>query len=395
MKNIITVLKKELTRVIKSRRTLIMLLMPGVLIYVLWSLMGSAMQSTAMTSEEEAKADTYNIFAINIPPVISEGISELGYSFDYITADKTEIEAQMDLLIAGDIDLVLVFDESFVDIINNGGKPSVDSYYNPYISKSEQAFNVFSTTMGVFRNAKIAERLTAIGISIDVFENSAVQVFDENKAAGGMIAQFLPMVLIMLLFSGCMGVTTESIAGEKERGTIATLLSTPVKRWEIAVGKIAALSILASISAVSSFLGLVLSLPRLLGTNESLFSFYGFGEMLLLLLIIMATVLVITGAMSLISSFAKNVREATMLTTPLLMLGVLVAIINMVVGMPPNVAFFLIPLYNASASIASVLSFEVNSINFLVTIISNIVCVAIFVYLLTKMFNSEKVMFSK
>ncbi|MFQ7035420.1 MAG: ABC transporter permease subunit [Candidatus Borkfalkia sp.] len=52
-----------------------------------------------------------------------------------------------------------------------------------------------------------------------------------------------------------MGIAPESIAGEKERGTIATLLVTPIKRSELVVGKVLSLSALSSLSAISSFIG--------------------------------------------------------------------------------------------------------------------------------------------
>lgn len=71
-----------------------------------------------------------------------------------------------------------------------------------------------------------------------------------------IFSSMLPMLLMIFLFTGCMSVAPESIAGEKERGTIATLLVTPVKRSHIAIGKIIALSIIALLSGISSTLGI-------------------------------------------------------------------------------------------------------------------------------------------
>ena len=204
-----------------------------------------------------------------------------------------------------------------------------------------------------------------------------------------------PMLLIAFLFSGCMAVTPESIAGEKERGTMATLLATPIRRSEIAIGKITALSVLALISGTSSFIGLIFSLPKLIGVGVSILSIYGIGEIALLFLIIMSTVLVIVGAMAMASAFSKNVKEATMLITPLMILGMVTGMLSMFVSAPTSFLFYLIPLYNASASIASVLAFETVMINLVVTTLANILYVIGFVWLLTKIFNSEKIMFAK
>ncbi|MCK7484352.1 MAG: ABC transporter permease subunit [Bacillus subtilis] len=66
-----------------------------------------------------------------------------------------------------------------------------------------------------------------------------------------MLSTLLPMLVVMFMFTGAMAIGPESIAGEKERGTIATLLVTPVKRREIALGKVFSLGVLSLISAAS------------------------------------------------------------------------------------------------------------------------------------------------
>jgi len=204
------------------------------------------------------------------------------------------------------------------------------------------------------------------------------------------------MLLIALLFSACMAVTPESIAGEKERGTIATILATPVKRRDIAVGKIVALSALASISATVSFLAVILSLPKIIGGSMgSILSVLGAGNILLLFLIMITTVLLSVGVMALISSFSKSVKEATMMITPFMLVSMVVGLLNIFVGTPASFVYYLIPIYNTVASVGSILSSTVNAANLAVTVISNIVYVGAVVYFMTKIFNSERIMFSK
>ena len=102
----------------------------------------------------------------------------------------------------------------------------------------------------------------------------------------------LPFLIIVLLFSSCLSIASESIAGEKERGTIATLLITPVKRSSIALGKIFAISVTAFVGAIANFIGLVAALPKLVaGANLSM-SMYNVGSYVGLLLII-ATIIII------------------------------------------------------------------------------------------------------
>ena len=393
MKNIITIMKKELLRVFKSKRMMISLLLPGVLIFVMYTFMGDAIMNQVTTDEERAKADTYIVHVVNLPNEFKEGIADAGYNFEYTDISAGEVLGARELLKSGDVDLVLVFDENFVAKSFAGGdKPALMAYYNPYEAKSDYAYNrVFLVALNIYKEAVIQARVG----DIDYFSASVGFEFNENSANASMMAMLVPMLLLIFLFSGCIAVTPESIAGEKERGTIATLLATPTKRSEIAIGKILALSILALISGISSFLGLMLSLPKLIGSNASLFSIYSFGEIALLFFIILSTVLIIVGLMAVVSSFSKNVKEATMLVMPMMILGMVVGLLNMFISAPSSFLFFLIPFYNASAAIASVLSFEIVAVNLAVTVISNILYMVGLVFLLTKIFNSEKIMFSK
>ena len=126
---------------------------------------------------------------------------------------------------------------------------------------------------------------------------------------------------------------SESIAGEKERGSFATMLVTPVKRSHIALGKILSLSAASLISAACSFAGVVLSLPKMFQSEGSGLNFsaasYGVSDYLLLLLVIIATTLVIVALMSLLSTLAKSVKEATSYAGPLMIIILVAAMSNM------------------------------------------------------------------
>ena len=89
----------------------------------------------------------------------------------------------------------------------------------------------------------------------------------DKDITGKIFSMLFPMLLMTFIFSACTSLAPESISGEKERGTLTTLLVTPVRRSEIAIGKILALSILALLSGLSSFTGTALSLPKLMAMS--------------------------------------------------------------------------------------------------------------------------------
>ena len=141
------------------------------------------------------------------------------------------------------------------------------------------------------------------------------------------------MILLIFIFSGCMTIAAESIAGEKERGTLAKLLVTPTRHSSIAFGKILGLSVIGLLSGLSSFLGIMLSLPKMvqgMTQSDSVSALiYGPKEYLMLFLVIISTVLVVVGVLSVVSSFAKSVKEASLYATPLMIVASLLGLSSM------------------------------------------------------------------
>jgi sodium transport system permease protein len=227
--------------------------------------------------------------------------------------------------------------------------------------------------------------------------NQVQTELDENQLMGTVLSQLMPMLIIMFLFSGAMSIGPEAIAGEKERGTIATILITPIKRKELAMGKILSLSVLSLLSAVSSFLGIILSLPKLINQQDANMAIYGFNDYLLIFLVLFSTIFVIIGIISILSAFAKSVKEAGSYITPVYILTILVSITSSFSNnQDPSIYRFFMPILNSVESLRAIMTFSPNALMYtLITVASNVVYLAIFVAVLNKMFNSEKIMFAK
>lgn len=123
---------------------------------------------------------------------------------------------------------------------------------------------------------------------------------------------------------------------------------------------------------------------------------YGIQDYLVLLLVILSTVLVIVAVVSIVSAFAKNVKEATGWVTPIMVVSMLLGVTSMVESLcKTEPVWFLIPLYNSVQCMNGIFSLNTDMVNIAVTVASNVLYAGIGVVVLTKMFDSEKVMFSK
>ena len=396
MKNVITVFKKEFYRVMSDKRLIFTtILLPGLAIYVMYSFMGGAI----LNEYEDVQDNEMKVYVENLPVEFSDYLDTLELNVVYSDYVASEHDELLNSILIGDIDLLLRFPVTFESDIDNGILSDIFTYYNPGEKYSEAAYHKYMNELNAYRLTIAYERY---GEEFIVFttdsDNDEHIIIDEEKAIGQGFAMLLPMLIIMFLFSGAMSIGPDSIAGEKERGTIATLLVTPVKRSEIAVGKVLSLSIISLFSATSSFIGIMLSLPKLLQMEDSGVSIniYGIGDFIMLFTVLLATVLVIVGIISIISAYAKTIKEASMLILPFYFLSIVMGMSTMFSGeASSDILIYLIPLYNSIQIIISILTFEVNAAQFILTIISSLVYVSVFIIILNKLFQSEKIMFSK
>ncbi len=395
MKNsIMTVMKKEFTRFFTDRRmVLTTLLMPGLMIYLLYSFMGSGLSSQFGSSEDYVT----NIYVEHLPDSLRT-LSDSGLPAEFHNISGNEIDQALEALqnTEDGYDLVAVFPEDFdaevvaYEVASGEEAPAVKLYYNSTDTDSQSAYNMMRELLDTYESS------LANKFDVNPGEETYDMATDEDLSAQ-VFSMMVPMLLMIFLFSGCMAVAPESIAGEKERGTIATLLVTPVKRSHLAIGKIISLSVIAILSGLSSFLGTMLSLPKLMGEQENVnASVYGIEDYALTLLVILSTVLVIITIVSIISAFAKNVKEATGWVTPVMIISMLLGVTSMIESLcMTEPVWYLIPLYNSVQSMNGIFSMEPDLVNIIVTVIANICYAGAGAFVLAKMFDNEKVMFSK
>jgi len=376
MKGMLTIFRKELARFFGDKRMVVTsLLLPGVLIYVLYSFMGSAF----MGGTDELQ---FPVVGVNALPISLEQAFDASCELAFVT-DVQELQS---LVADGSIDIAVLFPEDFDTAVaayetGKGAAPSVELYYNTSSESSQMAMSMMTLLLEDYE--------TALANKFDV----SVQDFaSEEDTTTQMFAMMLPILLMSFLYSGCVAVAPESIAGEKERGTIATLLITPVGRNEIALGKILALSLISVLSGASSALGTILSLPKLMGTDFSA-SPYTISDYALLALVILSTVLLLVTLISLISAFAKSTKEAQMMATPLMVVSMFMGIMAMTGGGATSEnALYLLPLYNSAQSMVGIFSLGEVGLPVLLTALSNLAYTGLGIYLLTKIFRSEKIM---
>lgn len=395
----IAILKKELARFFGDKRTAFSaILLPGILIFVMYTIMGDALSSN-FSVDEDYKYVTY----VNHLPEDENIRLMFKEQFELReVSDKTEILDAKEKIMQNEADLCVVFPENFMEeiqtehsMISGSAAPVIKVYYNSSETASAAAYTMLCAMLDEYEGA-MSNRFDINKQTAD--ETDDFDLAKEEDTTGSIFATMLPMLLLVFLYSGTMAVAPESIAGEKERGTMATMLVTPTKRSHIAIGKILALTIISLLSAASSTIGTIASLPKLMGaaSEELDGSVYNISDYLLLAVVIISTVLLFVTAESLVSVFSKSIKEAQTYSTPLMFVVMFIGITSMFGdGASASDVYYCIPVYNSVQSMIQIFKFHVDYMQILLTVVINFVVTLAGVFALTKMFESERIVFSK
>ena len=380
MSNILIIMKKELKRFFTDKRMLLSLFLQGIILYLVYSLMGNALGGMLSVGEDYKYKIGINIESEYYTDGVFSVLEQSGeVDFEKII-EKDDFKAKS-MIEEGKLDIYVKY--------KKGEGEKLDEFQVLFNSVSPESTAIYA----------IFTPLLSSMSATPIFSVAPVDTATEEDTTMMLISMMLPFLMVTFLFSSCMAVATESIAGEKERGTIATLLVTPVKRSHIALGKVSALSVTALTSAVVSFIAVITSLPNLMQSTASAgVSFVidlGFVEYLSLFIVIVLTVMLFTVLLSIISTLAKSVKEASAYAIPLMVVVMVVGVTGLMGVDFSNPLLCFIPVYNSIACMNAVFSGALNPLALLCTAISDIALITLGVFVLAKLFSNENVMFGK
>jgi len=396
--NIITIMKKECSRLFKDKRLLFMaVIMPGLLIYLTYTLMGNFMGNMLNTDKDYI----YQIYVVNKAESFSVLTSEMPVKL--IEISDAEIESVKQKISDKETDLLVKFPVDFdksveaYDVRTSAGPaPNIQIWSNMARTESSAADSMIKWVLSEYERG-MSKKFDINAVSEATVDESYNMATEADMYAS-FIVYMLPMLLILYSFIGCQSIAPESIAGEKERGTLGTMLVTPAKRSDMAFAKILSVTIFGLLSALGSFIGLIASLPKIMqfDGDVSLNDFYSIKDYLLIFLITVSTVLIFVSLLSVLSAYAKSIKEATSYTMPLMLICLVCGMSSMLTGgAPGEVYYYLIPVFNSAQCLTAIFKFEASALNIAVTTGVNVLVALICVFVLTRMFNSEKIVFDK
>lgn len=396
------ILSKELKRVFGDKKMVFSLfILPIILIAGIYGMMFFLVDKQKSSINEHVS----EVFVQNMPDNFSELMSKhTECNINVIPAGESA-DTYKDKLLDGTYDLVVVFPENFYENFKNADAtsalPDIKTFYNPSEDNSGEARTRFTETyLEEYKQLLLNERFGSLNyamvFSVDA-DNPDMIVQDDGKATGKILGTIIPYLITILIFGGAMGLGVDTIAGEKERGTIANLLISPIKRVDIIMGKIAALAIVSVLSAgvyVISFIGSAVVLSKKSGMGE-MFSRLSLNftsvQIVQFVVLLLGLVLLYVGIIGFVSLMAKNIKEAQSFIMPVYIIVMFAGMITMYSGDITS-GSYMVPVYNTSVAFKGIFERTITMNQYLTSTIITYAFAGVMVYLMAKAMNSEKIM---
>lgn len=293
---------------------------------------------------------------------------------------------------------------------DSSGKTVYEVYYVSSITNSSYAAGIVRDVVDELSREESKEKIQAAGLDADVIMNPVVceseDLASSEQSAGSILGMILPFLLVLSLLMGTMYPAIDVTAGEKERGTLETLLTLPVSNREIIFSKFFTVAIIGIISALLNIVSIAFMgtyMIRLMGDAvESMgISFAGIDigkfipAIIFTVLAILAFSLFISAVTMCITSLAKSYKEANNYITPLMLVVMLTGYIGFIPNIELTHTMALVPVANICLMIKNLLLFKVEYKLVAVVLVSNVLYAIVAVLILSRIYDSENVLFDE
>lgn len=379
--NLWNILKKELRELFRDKKSLAMMLIIPIFIPLI-------MIGMSALFEMQANKDVEEFNKIGFAYELSEEEKQIAEQMSVEVINGTEEELQQKYE-NGEIQLYITKDGNKYTINNDGSDISsyanglMDSYFNAYKEYLQQNY---LQENGVNPN----EVLNIITVEENVTE--------EENFFGNYIKVYAFLFIIMAITVSATYPATDTTAGEKERGTLETLLTFPIKSKDIIVGKFLAVSISSIVTGLISFALAIVALifaQDAFSIYEGVDIMYSASSIVFAVLVIIAYSFFVSGLCISIASTSKTFKEAQSALTPLTFISFFPSFIVFMVGMETTPILSLIPFVNYTMIFTDISNGNINLLNIALMAVSTIVYIAIIFTYIIKQYKSEKVLFSK
>jgi len=396
MKIFLTIFKKELIDTLRDRRTIIaMIIIPLLIFPVLIGITSKIQKGVTKKAEEK----TLRIAVISNDSATEKLIEIITKMDDFKFIENVSEDSVRSFVQNDSLDGAFVFSKTFDKRLESLRAGRVKFYF-----KSTEGDNIEKNRMKdlvtEFEESLLSARFEklnldeAVGTAVNLVE---VDITSKKERIGKAIGAFLPYIFVIFCFIGSLYPAIDLAAGEKERGTIETLLTAPVNRFVILLGKFGVVVLAGVGSALISIIGLYFGIsqvgeipPEIV---EVILGILEIKSILLLLSLLLPLTMFFAGIMLSLSMFAKTFKEAQSILTPMNFLVIVPVAIGLIPGITLDPKTALIPVLNVSLATKEIVAGTID-FGLLIEVYASLAVLAgLSLFLASRIFLRESVIF--
>ena len=388
MKTIFTVIKKELTDTLRDKKTLFSaIILPAIAMPLL--LLGVTKLQQNLINKEKTKQ--LKVALIDAP----ENIKSQFNDSTFLLVKNVAVAGVKDSISNGSLDAVLEFLPDFQEKISSLDAGSINLYYK---STNLMVDKRIREKLDTYKASIMNDRVKQLNISSKTLEPlsiSKIDIASPKEQIGKMIGGIIPYIFIIFCFMGTMYPALDLITGEKERGTIETLLTVPASRFKILIGKTITIALVGISAALMTIGGMFVGLKFIDGIPpdflDAINDILGIKFILMLFAMLIPLSVFFAGALSAIVIRASSYKEAMSYVTPLNFVVIIPAMIALMPGVELNWKTVWVPILNIALATKEIIAGTIQPAHYIVIVISLIVLAIVAIYFSLKQFSKETV----
>lgn len=390
--------RKEILDILRDKKTILMMIVVPLILYPLIFMFSMYLSSTMLTASTSKSyrvsvQDTEN--AEDLKEFILDQQEEHDYQFIFVdsyTANRDSEEALREKEV-----------DAYVMQSVSENRPYYEIGYMASETDSQTAAGMLRDMLSDYKNDLRDKILEEQGLDSDEvlspikFELKDFSTKEEN--AGYIFGYIVPFLLITSILMGAMYPAIDTTAGEKERGTLETLLTLPVKNLELITAKFLATSTVAVAAALLNLLSMAVMVLYILGSTEAvgqsmevnLVSYI--PALIITLLCVLVFAMFASGVCLCACIYARSFKEAQNYTTPVMLIFMMGGMAGMIPSLRLDGTTALIPVINITLLIAELFKFHFDLSLIAMVLVSNLAYAGIAVVLMARLFSSENILF--
>ncbi len=398
LRDIGVVYRKELIDSLRDRRTVISMTLVPLLLFPALTF-GMGLLGATLMSRAKAEVPSVMVVGGEDSPHLVEALKNSG-KIEFVPGTPDYVDKVTDKAVRAAVIIPPGFDAA----AERGEYQTVTVDYFQNDVKSDFAESAVEKFLKDYRVQLAKQLVSERGVPpnlVDPFKVQEKNVAPPEKVAGSAIGGMIPYFVIILSLTGAMYPAMDLTAGEKERGTMETILTSPVSRTDLVLGKFLMVITASLTTAILSLSSMAVSFLLAKGMIDRLvaeespgvhYAIDPRGILAVLLMVLPLTVL-FSATLLTIALFAKSFREAQTYLSPLTIIVILPAVVAMLPGVELNTRTALIPILSTSLVGKEIMAGNHPWGFILLIFLSSCVYAAIALGAAVTMFNRESVLF--